>query len=483
MRLLASLGLALLSAPAASLGAAPSAARPPNVLFLAVDDLRNDLGVAGAAHAQTPRMDAFAATARYFTRHFVQVPTCGATRATLLSGHYPTTQTHGSNEAIRLTHPDWIGTSLPAWFQRHGYRTLSLGKISHYPGNRTGKDWAEGPEEMPGVWEKSWIPASPWKTAQAMMHGYANGGARRPGGTPPWEAFDGPDTAYPDAWVAGDAVDTLRDLARGDRPWFFAVGFFKPHLPFVAPKRYFDRHDPARIPEPKVTARPAAPSSWHTSNEFRRNYAHNGRDPEQDPAYARLMRHAYAAATTYVDAQIGRVLAALDELGLAGNTVVVLWGDHGFLLGEHAIWGKHCLYEEALRSPFMIRAPGLARPGQGSGAIVETVDIFPTLVDLCGLPAPAGLDGRSLRPQLADPAAAGTKPARAYWTGGQRGLRTERWRLIAHGAPGPDGRIAAELFDLQEDPFESTNVAAAHPDVVAELSARVPLLTGKPIQP
>lgn len=450
--------------------AAAESRRPPNVLFLAIDDLRPDLGAYGVAHAKTPHLDRFAGTARFFTRHYVQVPTCGASRCALLRGRYPSEAAHVSNKAILATHERWGDANLPAWFRRHGYRTLALGKISHYPGGLTGREWAEGPEELPGAWDRSWIPDAPWKTAEAMMHGYANGKPRTPGQTPPWEAFDGPDTAYPDAWVAADAITTLGSLARSDQPWFFAVGLFKPHLPFAAPKRYFDLHDPTRIPDPVVTARPGDPSGWHKSAEFRGNYGHNGRDPDGDLAYARLARRAYAAAASYVDAQAGRVLDALATLGLADNTIVVVWGDHGFLLGEHAIWGKHCLYEGALRSPLMIRAPGLRQPGRGSEGLVETVDLFPTLTDLCGLPTPANLDGRSLRAQLDDPSARTKDTAVGYWTGGQRTLRTDRWRLIAQG----ETASKAELFDLLNDPHEARNLATTEPEVVQSLLARLP---------
>jgi iduronate 2-sulfatase len=447
----------------------------PNVLFIAIDDLRNDLGALGAAHARTPQLDAFAATARIFNHHYVQVPTCGASRAALLRGRYPSEPAHVANGAIANTHTRWGEANLPAWFKRHGYQTFALGKITHHPGGRTGKQWAEGPEELPGAWTRCWIPDAPWKTAEAMMHGYANGKARTPGKTPPFEAFDGPDTAYPDAWVASEAVSTLRELARSQQPWFFAVGLFKPHLPFAAPRRFFDLHDPEKIPAPKVSLRPAPPSGWHKSGEFRNNYAHEGgRDPEQNPEYARQMRRAYAAATSYVDAQAGRVLDALKELGLADNTVVVVWGDHGFLLGEHAIWGKHVLYEQALRSPLMIRVPGLAQAGRTSAAIVETVDVFPTLTDLCGLAAPAGLDGRSLRPQLVDPEAKSIKPALSFWTNGQRTIRDERWRLIAHVSSDRSAPPATELFDMIADPDEGRNESARQPAVVEGLLARLP---------
>ncbi len=448
-------------------GTAAGAKGRPNVLFIAIDDLRNDLGCLGAAHAKTPHLDTLAAEGRLFSHHYVQVPTCGASRYALIRGRYPVRPVHVGNNAILATHREWGDESLPAWFRRHGYRTLALGKVTHYPGGLTGKDWAEGPEELPGAWDRCWIPESPWKTAEAMMHGYANGVPRRRGESPPWEAFDGPDTAYPDAYVAAEAVSMLRELAASPEPWFFAVGFFKPHLPFAAPKRWFDLHDPDAIPPPANPARPPEPSGWHRSGEFRNNYGHAGRDPEDDPEYAALLRHAYAASVSYVDAQVGRVLDAFRELELMENTVLVVWSDHGFLLGDHAIWGKHCLYEHALRCPLIVRTPGMEAPGVTSAAIVETVDIFPTLADLCGIPSPAGLDGRSLRPQLDDPAAGSAKPARGWW-GEQRTLRTDRWRLIHHPARGssPEG---VELFDLVNDPHETCNLAAEHPGVVRRL--------------
>ena len=236
-----------------------AAEKQPNVLFIAVDDLRNDLGAFGVPYAKSPQIDAFAATARVFDRHYVQVPTCGASRCALMRGRYPTVASQVGNDGIKQTQKEWGQQSLPAVFRQNGYRTYSLGKITHYPGGLTGKEWAEGDEELPGAWDRAWIPNGPWKTPVSIMHGYANGVARNPGKSPPLEAFEGSDDSYPDAWVAAEAIHTLKKLSAQQEPWFFCVGFFKPHLPFAAPKRWHDLHQRG-IPD--LVAEIAAKPSW-----------------------------------------------------------------------------------------------------------------------------------------------------------------------------------------------------------------------------
>jgi iduronate 2-sulfatase len=470
--------LAAISALVTLLSVPVRGAERPNVLFIAIDDLRCDLGAFGVEYAKTPHLDAFSRTARVFTRHYVQVPTCGASRCALLRGRYPTMVSQINNGGILQTHPDWGTHSLPAVLRASGYKTLAIGKITHYPGGRTGKGWSEGPEELPGVWDRAWVPNTPWKTAEAMMHGYANGVRRQPGKSPAWEAHDGPDEAYPDAWIAAESIETLQNLAEEKGPWFLGVGFFKPHLPFAAPKLWHDMHANS-IPalDPNAAKKPEWRSGWHKSGEFRTNYGHeSGRDPENDSEYAQLMRQSYAACVSYTDAQIGRLLDELNRLKLDRTTIVVVWSDHGFLLGEHAIWGKHCLYEKSLRSPLMIRYPGLPHPGIPCHSIVETVDLFPTLTELCDLPSPVDLDGSSLLPQLSDPNKPTSKPAYGFWTGGQRTVRVDRWRLITGDATN-DMESHVELFDYETDPEENTNHRDQHPDVVSdllELLERVP---------
>lgn len=443
----------------------------PNILFIIIDDLRNDLGALGATHVQTPNLDSFANEARLFSRHYVHVPTCGASRAALMRGKRATDHSYLSNNAIADTYEEWGDQSLPAWFRSHGYQTLSLGKITHYPGGLTGENWAEGPEELPGVWDRAWVPDSPWETPQDMMHGYANGRPRERGVSPAWESHEGPDSSYPDGWVAGDAVEVMNGLSESEEPWFFAVGFFKPHLPFAAPKPYFDLYDPDELPVPEDTAKHPPPSSWHASGEMMGNYGQHPANPRSDEAYAKQLRHAYAAATSYVDAQVGKVLEAFEELGMAENTIVVIWGDHGFALGEQAIWGKHSLYETALKSPLIIRYPGMSRAGGVSDAIVETVDIFPTLTELAGLPAPEGLDGESLRSHLENPATSSANEAFAHYNRGQSTIRTEDWRLIVH-RPGEEIE-GFELFDFRENPDGERANPDDYPEVVDELTEKL----------
>ncbi len=450
----------------------PAAGVKPNVLFIAIDDWRNDLGALGVEHIQTPEVDRFAIESVLFSQHYVQVPTCGASRASLLSGMRPRGRAALGNDAIHRLHASWGERVLPRVFRQHGYRTYALGKISHHPGGLAGRNWANPPEELPGAWDRSWVPVGPWRTPEALMHGYANGVARDRGASPAWEAFDGDDKSYPDGWVAEEAVEKLNELAESDEPWFFAVGFFKPHLPFAAPKAYWDLYDRDEIPIPKDRVRQPSPSSWTRSGELMGNYGHDGMNPYasgvENEAYAQLLRHGYAASTSYVDAQVGKVLQRVRELDLMDELIIVIWSDHGFALGERNTWGKHNLYEAAVRSPLLIRYPGMKHAGAVSRATVETVDIFPTLTDLAGLPVPTGIHGVSLRPLLGNPAGPSLKPAYSYWHG-QETVRDERWRMIVQGAVADDNIRAIELFDFKNS-VEGVRVNHAdHAEVVEHL--------------
>lgn len=434
-----------------------------------IDDLNNDIGALGVDHAYTPNLDSFAAKGRLFSRHYVQVPSCGPSRAALLRGKRPSKEDYLSNQAILTTYNEWGYQSLPEWFRAHGYKTLSLGKVSHYPGGLAGDRWTEEPEEMPGAWNRAWIPeGSPWKTPEDMMHGYANGLPRERGESPAWEAYDGPDTVYPDAWVADDAIKTLHNLEEQDNPWFFAVGFFKPHLPFAAPKRWFDIHGSDEITVPEDTVRYSNPSSWHSSGELMNNYGQHPSHPQKDKEYAQQLRLAYAAATSYMDAQLGRVLKTFYQLDMADNTIVIIWSDHGFALGHQGIWGKHSLYEYSLKSPVLIWYPGIKHPGEISDAIIESIDIYPTLIDLASLPTPQGLQGKSLRPQLENPNTKSIKPAFSFFNAGQNSVRVEDWRLIIHREA--EEILGYELFDFNNNPNGERQDPDDHPAVIDKLS-------------
>ena len=466
----------LLLAPACVSSPPPTPADPAlNVLFIAVDDLRPALGAYGETHMITPHLDRLAAAGRLFRNHFVQAPTCGASRFALLTGMRPSSSDHLSNEAfVRILgrEEQERPESFAHLFRRNGYTTAAIGKVSHYPAGRVYSYEGEGDgrAEMPLSWDSAASPVDKWGTAWNAFFGYADGSNRNEarGVAPAYEMADVADTAYPDGLIAAAAIEKLRELA--DRRFLLALGFFKPHLPFTAPRRYWDLYDREAIalspnPGPPVGTHPAA---VHDSNEMFGNYGHpvaaGAAGERVDDEYARILRHAYFAAISYVDAQVGKVIDELDRLGLADKTIVVVWGDHGWHLGDHTIWGKHSTFERALRSPLIVRVPGLASPGVPAEGLVETVDLYPTLAELAGLTEPAGLSGTSLVPLLDDPGHPGKDGAFGYWHG-RRTLRTQRYRLTRYD----EGEPRVELFDHRTDPYETVNVADAQPEVVARL--------------
>ena len=459
----------------------------PNVLFIAVDDLRPQLACYGETQMHTPNFDRFAQQGRLFNRHYVQVPTCGASRYAMLTGHRPTKAAHTSNNAIRDEFPKTPADqpeSFAELFKTSGYYTQSIGKISHWV---DGRNYAydgtgDGRLEMPRSWNDVGMPVGKWKTGWASFFGYANGKGRDRGPTgkgkgisPAFEAADVPDEGYPDGLIANAAVKALQE--NKDRPFMLAVGFFKPHLPFNAPKKYFDLYDPNKIdlsPNPTIPEN-AVKGSIHGSGEMFGNYKHP-EDARTNAAYHRKLRHAYYACVSYADAQVGKVLDELERLGLADNTIVVIWGDHGWHLGDHTIWGKHSTFERSLRSVLMIRTPNIQSPGVATNSIVETVDLYPTLVDYCGLPSAAALDGKSLLPILHDPSANIKDAAFGFWRG-RFTVRTDGYRLVHWPASKKTGTEAFELYQHPDDDNETVNVAAQYPDVIKRL---LPML--KPLE-
>lgn len=438
-----------------------SAKGKPNVLLLCIDDLRPELACFGQEYIHSPNIDRLAEGGRAFHRHYVQAPTCGASRYSLLTGCYG----GASNGAIfaRAKQLDSFPPSMPAWFRQNGYTTVSIGKVSHHPGGLGGPDWNdEGTLEMPNSWDRHMMPEGAWQHPRGAMHGLANGEIRvKAGEMDVFQSTEGDDSIYPDGLTTETALRQLEVLAKErKKPFFLAVGIIRPHLPFGAPAKYMEPYRDAFIPPIPHPWKPKGKTTWHGSGEFMK-YNRWGRDPNKDDEFAREVRKHYAACVTYADALVGRILQKLRDVGEDENTIIVLWGDHGWHLGEHAIWGKHSLFEESLRSPLIIKHPGIPKPGEPTRSMCETVDIFPTLAELAGLPAPDFVNGVSLKPVLKDPAAAG-HPAVSYGGKG-RTIRTDRYRLIVH--KGGD----VELYDHKASVSETENRAKDDAEVVEEL--------------
>jgi iduronate 2-sulfatase len=442
-----------------------AAEQHPNVLLLCVDDLRPELNSFGKGYISSPNIDELAASGRAFHRHYVQAPTCGASRYALLTGRYGP----GNNDALFVRakqlakKPSSVSPSLPAWFRQHGYVTVSVGKVSHHPGGRGGPDWNDDQQlEMPNSWDQHLMPSGPWQHPRGAMHGLANGEIRiQRGQMDVFQSLPGPDSIYPDGLIAEESMRQLEQLAdpEADQPFFLAVGLIRPHLPFGAPEKYLEPYRSATLPPTPHSTKPLGKTTWHRSGEFM-GYNRWKRNPNDDAEFAEQVRKHYAACVSYADAQVGKILRRLDQLDPRRDTIVVLWGDHGWHLGEHAIWGKHALFEESLRSPLIIRYVGIPQPGAETRSLVETLDIFPTLCDLAGIPTPEFTQGVSLRPILESPNAVG-HPAISYGRG--RTLRTNTHRLIVHG----DGFV--ELYDHTTAAKETRNVAAEHSELVKEL--------------
>lgn len=437
----------------------------PNILFIAIDDLRPELKCFGVDYIHSPNIDRLASQGRIFSRHYVQAPTCGASRYTLLTGRYgPWGNQSLFERGKKLMKDETLPPSLPAWFRQHGYTTVSVGKISHHPGGRGGKNWDDANKlEMPHSWHRHLMPTGPWKHPRGAMHGLADGETRAKitqGDMAVFQSFEGPDTSYPDGLILNEALTQLDQLTESKAPFFLAVGFIRPHLPFGAPAKYMEPYHNAKLSPTPHPTKPPGRTTWHKSGEFRNQYTTWGKEPNTDPEFALELRKHYAACVTYVDHLVGQLLESLERSGAATNTIIALWGDHGWHLGEHAIWGKHALFEESLHSPLIITAPGMQNTGEATNAIVETIDIYPTLCELAHLPTPNTLHGTSLKAQLEDPNTAG-RHAISY-KGETHTIRTNDYRLILH----KDGY--AELYDVNGS--AQKNLAKEQPDKVKELS-------------
>jgi len=436
-----------------------------NVLLICIDDLRPELNCFGADYIHSPNIDRLSASGRAFHHHYVNAPTCGASRYTLLTGTYGPSSNYGLFERVKRLNQrlDTVTPSMPAWFRSNGYTTVAVGKVSHHPGGLGGSDWnLPDRMEMPNSWDKSLQPVGDWQHPRGVMHALAQGNIREKSNEHPvYEAFEGDDQSYPDGWITDAAISELKALGEADQPFFLAVGLIRPHLPFGAPKNYLDIYDAVELPPIPHPKKPTHQSTWHRSGEFMK-YQRWSLNPNTDADFASEVRRHYAACVSYADAQVGKLLDQLEQSRLNDNTIVILWGDHGWHLGEHAVWGKHTLFEESLRAPLIIRYPDIPTPGSASAAIVETIDLFPTLCELAALPAPKFSDGQALTPQLKDPKQPGHS-AIGYQAKRQT-IRTVRYRLIVHS------NGYTELYDHQSSELETKNIAVDHPKLVQKLS-------------
>ncbi|MCH2208769.1 MAG: sulfatase [Lentisphaerales bacterium] len=410
-----------------------------NVLFIAIDDLRPELGCYGVDYAQSPELDSFAKEATVFDRHYVQVTTCGASRFALLTGRSPANSKAMRNGALysgktALSHDyNEKAQSLPEVFKRSGYKTACIGKISHQPDGRVfsynGK--GQGRHELPHAWEELPTPFGSWKRGWGTFFAYANGKHREDGqGNKDLMEFTAiKDTDLPDGMMTETAIEQLEKW-KNER-FFIGLGFYKPHLPFVAPKQDWDAFENVKIPNPPRLDK--AEVGIHGGGEFYKYDTNFEKTKPLKQGPLTQSRRAYLACIRYVDRQVGIVLKKLKELDLEKNTIVVVWGDHGWFLGDMQTWGKHSVLEEANRSALMIKVPG-EKP-QMTSALAETIDIFPTLLDYCNPTDKSTrfpLDGVSQKAVISGKQPSVRQTAISYWKK-SRSIRTEKYRLITDG--------------------------------------------------
>ncbi len=468
---------------------------PMNVLFIAVDDLRPELGCYGAAHIHSPNIDALAASGRRFERAYCQQALCNPSRTSLMTGMRPdSTGVVGNWSHFRTNHPDIV--TLPQYLKSHGYHAAAIGKIYHglFPSGASRTKWDTMGD--PASWSVPAIRFGPryYYTEEGIATAkrvYQQ--AYRPTGTGPddWtkklvfglatEAPEVSDDVLYDGQVADSAVKALRQLQQSEEPFFLAVGFIKPHSPYIAPSKYFERYEDIALPTFTELPTDAPDFAGHRSGELRR-YADQPNSGAIPSANQRRVRQAYYACISYIDAQIGRVLDELERTGLHENTVVILFGDHGYHLGEHGLWGKTTNYELDTRVPLIVRVPGMEDAGESSTSLVELIDLYPTVAELTGLPITEQLEGKSLVPILDDPAQVTKTVALSQYprSDGVMGysLRTPTHRLT-QWVHRKSGEVrAVELYDYSESDIETKNIAITSPEVVERLANQLSSVAG-----
>ena len=433
-----------------------------NVLFIAIDDLNTRLGCYGFDRITSPHIDQLALEGVRFDRAYCQYPSCGPSRTSLLTGLRPqTTGMINNRMSFRELAPDAV--TLPQLFKKNGYFTGRVGKIFH---QRVPLDIGTSGPDDPASWHEVVNPKGRDVDEKNLMTIYTHQLAITD--TMGFLKAEGEDSEQTDGKVVDETIRMLE--RRKDEPFFIAAGLYRPHTPYIAPKKYFELYDleTTEVPYLPPGYRDTVPAGALSSTADWPNFG-----TTEDEARDCIL--AYDACISFADAQIGRLLVAVDRLGLCNNTIVVLWGDHGYHLGEHGLWRKNSLYEESARAPLIFRVPGVEASPSGSPRIVEFVDIFPTLADLAGLNPPSELEGVSLRPLLEDPKMAWSRPAfieTLYLDTPGYSVRTDRWRYVEWGRVGEAG---FELYDQAFDPQEMHNLAEdkLYQDVCAQLSVLV----------
>ncbi len=413
----------------------------PNVLFICVDDLRPELGCYGARQIQSPHIDKLASEGLLFNRAYCNVPVCGASRASLLTGILPT-KTRFVNYKTYVSKDTPEAKTLPQVFKENGYSTYSVGKVFHHRDDCESQSWTE----------PNWMGGSEKLNFQLALDPTTRDSLSERGRGRVYESPDVADIAYPDGKIALQTIEYLQKLSATNEPFFLACGFIRPHLPFYAPKKYWDLYPRDSISLADNRYLPEhAPEALHGSGEFN-SYHLAGLAPKSDE-FHQVMKHGYLASVSYVDKLIGDVLAAVENLGLAENTIIVLWGDHGWHLGEHDFWGKHNTMHLAMKVPLIIKVPNGAK-GKQSNALIETTDIFPTLCDLTGLTQPDQLHGKSFVKVLDNPEKSFRKYAYSRFVRGDA-IITDRYSYTHYSGE----KEEIMLYDLKNDPDENENIA------------------------
>lgn len=449
----------------------------PNVLFIIVDDLRPDLGCYGVTEASTPHIDQLAETSLLFQRAYCQQAVCMASRFSLLTGLRPDERKIYTNRDVRENLQDI--DFLPGHFRKHNYHTAGIGKIAHNSWEDP-RCWSE-PHRMP--------PNAPWEyrtragrelveqirsraTEAGQPDPFKNIPEKIRRGMP-WEILDLPDSETGDRQIADLTIEELARAGKSEQPFFIAAGFLRPHLPFVAPRSYWDRFDPASLPSPshKTFPQGAPPPANSGSGELLHQY--RGLPPKLPlaPESAKQLVHGYYACVSFIDEQIGRILAGLEANGLDQNTIVVLTSDHGFQLGDHGMWGKATNFELSTRVPLLLRNPGMKSTGKVTTSIVELLDLYPTLCDLAAIPQPDHLQGKSFAPLLDDPESDTGGTAMSQYS--RRGLtgysiRTDKYRYTEWIDRESGTTEYRELYDHRQNSQETRN-ALNDPDLSGEL--------------